>query len=66
MEEIVYELFKSLKFDGYIAYIYGLEQQLDYGLLYEAQKKLIEDGYIITKVETPYIHCQKKEALENE
>ena len=60
MEEMVYELFKSLNFGGYIAYIDGIEP-FDYELLYKAQKKLIEDGYIITKVDAPYIHCQKIE-----
>ena len=60
MEELIYEIFRSITFDEYIAYIYNLEE-VDYKLLYTAQKKLIEDGYIITKVDAPYIHCLKIE-----
>ena len=64
MEELVYEIFKSLNFDGYIAQIYDFELS-DYKRLYFAEKKLIEDGYIITKVDAPYIHCLKIDMLEN-
>ena len=64
MEEVAYELFRSLNFDRYVAFIYGLES-LDHKLLYKAQKTLIEDGYVITKVEAPYIQCLKINAKEN-